>query len=230
MLAGPHTETSRGESKEVQDDWILNVTSVTPLFSKFSSGLGSFTSTTHLRIYSGGIDTSSYGADGSFALVWLSGEQNREGSPYIGETMVLFHSVPLMPPGVNNRKRHVGNDVVHVIFCENSNSDEYTRNNIISGEFCFVTIFVTPISSNNFARVTLKIREDLPEDIKGSLDYLSSCVIVPFEASAAYTRELAIRADIACRSLIQDRLGLVSNWQERLQQINNLDRYAIVGI
>jgi hypothetical protein len=234
MLAVPFAEQTKSEpalSTEVRDDWILSVTNVTPLFSKFTAGLGSFTSTTHLRIFSGGMDTSNYASDGQFALSWLSGEQVGGNSPYIGETMVLFHSVPHMPPGVNNRKRHVGNDVVHIIFYDNSSCsptiNQCDYNNIISGEFCFVTIFVTPVCGDKFAKVTLTIREDLSEEIKKSLDYLSSSVIIPFDASPVYTRELAIRADIACRSLIQDRLGLVSNWQERLQQIQSLHRYTM---
>jgi hypothetical protein len=234
MLAVPFAEQTRSEpalSTEVRDDWILSVTNVTPIFSKFSAGLGSFTSTTHLRIYSGGMDTSNYASDGNFALSWLSGEQLGANSPCIGETMVLFHSVPHMPPGVNNRKRHVGNDIVHIIFYDNSScsptASQCDYNNIISGEFCFVTIFVVPVCANQSAKVTLKIRDDLSEEIKKSLDYLSSSVIIPFDASPTYTRELAIRADVACRSLIQDRLGLVSNWQERLQQIKNLDRYTM---
>lgn len=234
MLAVPFAEQTKSEpalSTEVRDDWILSVTNVTPLFSKFTAGLGSFISTTHLRIFSGGMDTSNYTSDGNFALSWLSGEQLRENSPCIGETMVVFHSVPHMPPGVNNRKRHVGNDIVHIIFYDNSSCSPTVNhcdyNNIISGEFCFVTIFVVPVCANKFAKVTLKIKEDLSEKIKKSLDYLSSSVIIPFDASPVYTRELAIRADVACRSLIQDRLGLVSNWQERLQQIKNLDRYTM---
>jgi hypothetical protein len=37
---------------------------------------------------------------------------------------------------------------------------------------------------------------------------------------------IAIRADLACHSALQDKLGLFSNWQKRMQQIRSLEKYA----
>ncbi len=176
------------------------------------------------------MDTSDYASDGNFALSWieeLSVAEKAHGK-FIGKTMVLFHSVPLMPSGVNNRKRHVGNDVVHIVFCEDPsihiNGDEFGTQ-IISGEFCFVTIFVVPLCDNSMASVTLKLKEDLDDKLMDNLKHLVGSNLMPFEASPIYVRQLAMRADLACRSVLQDRLGLSSNWQERMQQIRNLKRY-----
>jgi len=229
MFAGPASDKRSTPDFDVKEDhWILNVKDATPLFSNFCSGLGTLASLKHLRIFSGGMDTSDYASDGKFALCWIRNPSER-CTNFIGKSMVLFHSVPLMPPGVNNRKRHVGNDVVHIVFCEDSLVNTHENDfgmQIISGEYCFVTIFVVPMCGNTIAKVILKLREDLDEKLKNNLTNLVGSSLMPFDASPIYVRQLAIRADLACRSVIQDRLGLVSNWQERLQQIRSLERYA----
>ena len=220
----------RKADTDIKDDsWILNVKHASPLFSKFSQGLGKMASLKHLRIFSGGMDTSDYASDGKFALCWIEHPSKLEGASLIGKTMVLFHSVPLMPSGVNNRKRHVGNDVVHIVFCEDASITTHGNDfgtQIISGEFCFATIFVIPMRDNSIVSVTLKLKEDLDEKLKENLTHLVGSAIMPFDASPIYVRQLAMRADLACRSVLQDRLGLFSNWQERILQIRSLKRYA----
>lgn len=231
-FAGPsdlnQTSPGSGDSEPKSDSWILNVTHASTLFSKFSAGLGTLTSLKHLRIFAGGMDTSDYASDGKFALSWIEKLSNTEDTNFIGKTMVLFHSVPLMPPGVNNRKRHVGNDVVHIIFCEDPSINFHGNNfgtQIISGEFCFVTIFVVPMCENSIVSVTLKLKDDLDEKVKDQLEHLVGSTVMPFDTSPTFVRQLAMRADLACRSVFQDRLGLFSNWQERMQQIHSLKRY-----
>jgi len=212
------------------DNWILNVKNSSPLFTNFCSGLGTLTSLKNLRIFSGGMDTSDYASDGKFALCWIESPSKMEPSIFVGKSMVLFHSVPLMPPGVNTRKRHVGNDFVHIVFCEESQlntSGNDVGMQIISGEFCFVTILIVPMcEKNNMASITLILKEDLDARVKRNLSHLTGSMVMPFSASSVYVRHLAIRADLACRSALQDTLGLFSNWQERMQQIRRLERYA----
>jgi|AntRauTorckE5430_2_1112549.scaffolds.fasta_scaffold03169_1 hypothetical protein len=211
------------------DNWILNVKHSSPLFINFCSGLGTLTSLKNLRIFSGGMDTSDYASDGKFALCWIEMPSEVEQSVFIGKSMVLFHSVPLMPPGINTRKRHVGNDFVHIVFCEESQLNTYGNDvgmQIISGEFCFVTILVVPMCENTLASITLILKEDLDARVKRNLSHITGKMVMPFSASSVYVRHIAIRADLACRSALQDRLGLFSNWQERMQQIRSLERYA----
>ena len=221
---------SERDSDSKVDLGLLSVENSSPLFSRFSSGLGSLTSLKHLRIFSGGMDTSDYASDGMFALCWIENlsDAEKEKNHFIGKTMVLFHSVPLMPPGLNTRKRHVGNDMVHIVFCEDPStniSEDDVGSQIISGEFCFVTIFVVPMCDNSLVSVTVKVKEDLDEKLKDNLQHLIGSSLMPFDASPGYVRQLAIRADLACRSVLQDRLVLFSNWQERMKQIRNLRRY-----
>jgi hypothetical protein len=220
----------KGKGKK-DEDRLLSATNSSPSFSQFCEGLGDLTPLLHLRHFSGGLDTSDYASDGNFALSWIS-QGSESAHDLIGKIMVLFHSVPLMPPGLNNRKRHVGNDVVHIVYVEDTevptfdNSDHFQYD--ISGEFCFVTIFVTPSKhSMDMVKVSVSIRDDLDEKIMRTLQHLAyTQILLPRAVAPFHVRQIAIRADLSCRSVMQDRLGLFSNWQERLQQIRALDRYV----
>jgi len=227
---GPGKEEWKGKGKDAE---ILSATLASPSFSKFCSGLGEIISLPHLRHFSGGLDTSDYASDGKFALSWLN-RGSGETCDLTGKSMVLFHSVPLMPPGLNNRKRHVGNDVVHIVYLEDpktsaQNVSDRLQSCDISGEFCFVTIFVTPsIHHADMMKVTTKIRKNLDKEVMTSLHHLSlTDALIPNAVAPFYVRQIAIRADLSCRSAIQDRLGLYSNWQERLRQIRELKRYVV---
>jgi hypothetical protein len=219
-----------------EEKHLLGISGASPLFLKFCQKLGSTVPTRHLRHFSGGLDTSQYAADGSFAMAWIDTESvmpmpggPRDKRKFVGKQMVLFHSIPLMPSGINNRKRHVGNDVVHIIFVEDDIESALhdEREVSISGEFCLVTIYVIPmLETNNMAKIILKTKKDLDATMMESLQHLVGSSIMPFSAAAFYVRQLAVRADLACRSILQDRLGMFSNWQERIRQIKDLERYA----
>ena len=218
-----------------EEKHLLGISGASPLFLKFCQKLGSIVPTRHLRHFSGGLDTSQYSADGNFAMAWVETESvvplpgGRDKRKFIGKRMVLFHSIPLMPSGINTRKRHVGNDVVHIIFVEDDIESALhdEREVSISGEFCLVTIYVIPmLETNHMAKIILKTKKDLDENMLESLQHLVGSSIMPFAAAAFYVRQLAVRADLACRSILQDRLGIFSNWQERIRQIKDLERYT----
>ena len=152
------------------------------------------------------------------------------------KTVVLFHAVTLMPPGIINRKRHVGNDVVHIVYVERRRSDllgpsgldansDSDNNVLISGDFGLITIFVIPFEQAETVKVTVKMRQGLDPVLSMTLSHLIGTLVVPKKIVASFVRQLAIRADLACRSQMQDRLGRVSNWEERLIQIQETKRY-----
>jgi len=216
------------KAKSKDTDKLLHTTNSSPSFSEFCNGLGDLIPLPHLRHFSGGLDSSDYASDGNFALSWTGNRSNNTHNR-IGKSMVLFHCVPLMPPGLNNRKRHVGNDVVHIVYIEDEEVPSFDSFQYdISGEFCFVIIFVTPSKHNvDMVKVSVTIRKDLDERIMRTLQHLASTqMLLPKAVAPFHVRQIAIRADLSCRSVMQDRLGLYSNWQERLQQIRELERYA----
>ena len=234
------------ENERTDESILLRATQGSPEFVRFSRGLGDMVMTRHLKYFSGGLDTSKYAADGTFALAWVGDSDECRGydGSVTAKTMVLFHSVPLMPPGTNNRKRHVGNDVVHIIFAEKDDEavdgfgrvgnnvdyeDEEDEKGNLGGEFGFIRIIVSPTANTHLTRVTVKAREDLDLETSTAVSHLLGTCIFPKEMAPKCVRQLAIRCDIACRSTkaMQDRLGPVSNYEERLHQIKRLSRQAL---
>ena len=173
FFAGSGSVKQSGSRVQSQENNILSATQASPEFISFSRGLGSMVMNCHLKYFSGGLDTSSFSADGMFTLVWISGNNNMlQGKQSFGtKTVVLFHAVTLMPPGIINRKRHVGNDVVHIVYVERRRSDllgpsgldansDSDNNVLISGDFGLITIFVIPFEQAETVKVTVKMRLD----------------------------------------------------------------------
>ena len=169
--------------------------------------------------FSGGLDTA-HGADGEFALVWTG-----------GGALVLFHTPLLMPQGLNNRKRHVGNDFVHVVFAEPG--VEYDVGTI-SGSFGLVTIIVTPYTTTTMCKVECNIVgprtgkgavkgvDERLSSLAATLAHLVGVTVLPWDLVPNAVRQLAIKADLACRVLFEDQMAGVSNWESRVIQIDRI--------
>ncbi|KAJ6240618.1 rho gtpase-activating protein [Anaeramoeba flamelloides] len=112
-----------------------------PLFEEFVNGLGWEVDLTKHRGYIGGLD--SYGkADGKTA-------------PYFAnyKTEVMFHVQTRMPnsksnPKQINKKRHVGNDIVHIVWSENQKQDYDPMT--ITSQFNFAHIVIYPLPNGLF--------------------------------------------------------------------------------
>lgn len=153
--------------------------------------------------------------------------------------------------GYNNRKRHVGNDAVQVIFSDEPFVLEGVEGSVggavgtgvgvgggagvekealrISGQFGFVTIVVVPILHSGCMLVQVLLRKGakgLSREELSCLQHLENRVIIPRGSAASYVRNLAIRADVACKCMKENVLGF-DNWSERLLQIRRLRRLAV---
>jgi hypothetical protein len=223
LFAAPLDPRTKDEEDEV--DYLLNVKAASPSFFKFTKGLGELVMTRHLKYFSAGFDTSGSNTDGEYALVWIE----HKDSDAVGSTVLtVFHGVPYMPLNVNNRKRHVGNDSVHVVYCEPASflheqlwtggMDEEMENILISGEFGFVTIFVIPVSKLS-CRVKVQLRPGLPESTRLQLHYLPGEDIMATDEAPTFVRRLANLADIACSVVMHEKLGPPTSWEIRLRQV-----------
>ncbi|KAK1733826.1 Rap/Ran-GAP superfamily protein [Skeletonema marinoi] len=152
-------------------DSFLKTKYASPDFWQFSKELGDFVPIRHLKYFSGGLDTSASRSDGMYAIVWFGnqGGSDELNFPTLVDSMVIFHTVTLMPNKETNRKRHVGNDVVHIVYGyePTANSDEAKEN-------------------------------------AGSS---------------------IMQADMICQSLLEDKLGLVLNIEDRSGRIHEMDRH-----
>ena len=206
----------------------LSGSSGSPQFLKFAEGLGKLVLTRHLKYFSGGLDSSGFDSDGKFALIFL------DNCDRPARNMVVFHSVPLMPEGANNRKKHVGNDNVHIVFVDPSfeldrllhGHEEFGKQESItvSGEFGFVIIFVVPLSAE-LTEVRVCLRDGLCENSKSRLSHFVGEHLLSSSAAPGFVRQIAIRADIVCRSITEEQFG-PPNWEERQRQISAMKRYV----
>ncbi|CAJ1936205.1 unnamed protein product [Cylindrotheca closterium] len=228
LYAGPLVEDTK---KNLDPEaFLISVRSSSPSFIRFTEGLGDLVPTRQLRYFSGGLDVSENESDGRYARVWI---RNEHSSISASKSIAVYHIVHLMPPGLNNRKRHVGNDNVLVIFLETDlavgfdvdYSEERLKESIVSGHFGFATIFVSLGSTTrNLAKVTVLIREGLQESLAANIAIFAGTNIIAAMHVAAYVRSLAIRIDVACRSVL-DNLSPPSNCSERYRMIKQLKRY-----
>jgi hypothetical protein len=220
-------DTSEGLLLEEE---VLSSTTGSPLFLSFVDGLGKLVLTRHLKYYSGGLDTSGSDSDGKFAVIWFDREDR------FARSMVVFHVVPLMPEGMNNRKRHVGNNNVHIVYVDPSYTldqnlfgggpNENKAFSIVSGEFGFVIILVEMLTRPELVRVRIHLRDGLSNDIESRLHHVVGDHLVSRASAPAVVRQLATRADVACRTITEDHFGK-QNWEERQSQIDAMKRYVV---
>lgn len=230
LLVAAEPTKGSGRNEGTIENMLLGATGASPEFFNFAEQLGKLVLTRHLKYFSGGLDSSGFDTDGKFAFVWMDTNKPDKRAT----TMVVFHSVAVMPPGVNTRKRHVGNDNVHIVFVENKSRfhelihDEGLEiKSLVSGSFGFVTIFVSTLSQDNLVRVSVRVREGLPGNAEAQLAHLVGDRILSKQASPDYVRRVAIIADMACRTIMEDQFGPL-NWEERRRQIREMHRYTLL--
>ena len=230
LFASDTYAKSMDASRQSLEDLLLSTTACSPKFLSFSEGLGKLVLTRHLKYFSGGLDTSGFDSDGKLSVVWIDRDD------CFARTMAVFHVVPLMPEGANIRKRHVGNDNVHIIFVEpgsmldkrlrRKSSNKNLTASVVSGQFGFVLIFVQTLTAQGLMKVTIRLREGLEDGIQSRLGPLVGDHIVSEAAAPAFVRQLATGADMSCRIIMQDHLGLL-NWEERQSQLSAMRRHTI---
>ena len=159
-----------------------------------------------------------------FASVWFgcNGGNCELNDHILVDSMVFFHTVTLMPPSITNRKRHVGNDVVHIVFGLSVNSLDVPN---ISGHFGFITIYVVPLVHVRMFKVSVHLKDGLEASICSVLDHLVGSWLIARRVGAHFVRNLAIKADIICQSMLEDKLGLVLNTEDRDGRIRDTLRH-----
>lgn len=167
----------KGDANISDKDKILMATQASTDFWLFAKELGDLVPVCHLKYFSGGLDTSVNSADGSFAIVWFeNNSSDDDNSPVAVDTMAIFHAVCLMPDGITNRKRHVGNDMVHVVYGVESLEIDH-ENLAISGQFGFVTIYITPFKNTDLVQISVHLKNGLDEPIRLALEHVVRKVV-----------------------------------------------------
>ncbi|XP_043071369.1 tuberin isoform X2 [Drosophila grimshawi] len=155
-----------------------------------------------------GLDKS--GADGKFAYIWKD-----------DILQVTFHVATLMPtnlqddPNCNEKKKHIGNDFVKIIY--NESGEEYNLTTI-SGHFNYACVIVEPLELNS-NRVYVKARSEISTFVCHPEPRIVSDRSAPLLA-----RQMALHANLASLvyQSVQTENPYASNWLERLRKLKRL--------
>src|SRR3989338_4974602 len=153
------------------------------LYEEFTNGLGWPVNLATHNGFIGGLDPLL--TTGTDAPYWASSTLE-----------VVFHVVTRMPTNDSDeqqihKKRHVGNDIVHIVWSEH---DREYRPWTISSQFNFVHIVVYPLDNGLF-RVQIFTKEDVSPVIGPLLDGM----VVEKRVLAPLVRQTAINANRAVR-------------------------------
>jgi len=209
-------------------DKFLMATQASTDFWQFAKELGDLVPVRHCKYFSGGLDTSESLSDGSFAFVWFGCQRGsyQLNDPILVDSMVVFHTVTLMPDRLTNRKRHVGNDVVHIVYGLDIDTLDVDHERMaISGHFGFVTIYVIPLVHVPLFKVSVHLKAGLDKSICSALDHLVGSWLISRRVGAHFVRNLAMQADVICQSMLEDKLGLVLNTEDRNGRIRDTERH-----
>lgn len=209
------------------DNFLMSTQASTD-FWEFAKELGELVPVRHCRYFSGGLDTSEGLSDGMFAFVWFGchGESSENNEPMLVDSMVFFHTVTLMPDRLTNRKRHVGNDVVHIVYGLDIDTLDVDHERLaISGHFGFITIYVISLVHVPLYKVSVHLKAGLDEHICSALDHLVGSWLISKKVGAHFVRNLAMQSDVICQAMIEDKLGLVLNTEDRNGRIRDTERH-----
>ncbi|KAL8750957.1 MAG: hypothetical protein Q9184_006231, partial [Pyrenodesmia sp. 2 TL-2023] len=213
--------------KEEQDILTTRVTS--DIFEKFLAGLGTKVELQGATFNTQGLDRTS-NTDGTHTYAWRD-----------RVTEIVYHVPAMMPtdeetdPQCTNKKRHVGNDFVNIIFNE---SGFPFRFGTFASAFNFVNIVITPEQ----VHVPLAPRpspDEAESEYSGYRDFFKVQVIwdpsfpetspaaIPKIVTAStlpgYVRQITLNASVFCFVWSNRGEGeYISSWRSRLREINRL--------
>lgn len=217
-----------GENQTQEIEILANVMGSSD-YTDFLSELGTLTKLKGATFNTQGLDRQ-YDTDGEYTFCWRD-----------RVTEMVFHVTTLMPtnlehdPQCNNKKQHIGNDFVNIIF---NNSGNPFRFDTFPSEFNYVNIVITPESRASFVatrlrsgshadsafyKVQVMSKQGFPE-----ISPAAEIKIVSLKALPDFIRLLALNASVF--SLVwNNRAGgeHVSSWRSRLREIVRLrDNYV----
>jgi len=134
---------------------------------------------------------------------------------------LMFHVVSLMPTKENDtqqihKKRHVGNDHVHIVYCKDK---KQYRPKTITSQFNDAHIVVYPLKSRNSYRIQIHKKDFMPP-----FGPLQDGMVVGRRLLGPLVRLTAYNASRARRSLQPHYMGPLATRQARIKDI--IERYT----
>jgi hypothetical protein len=196
-----------GEGQEQQNEILANSRG-SPMYREFTAALGWHVDILTHKGYVGALERD--GAVGATTLYWANSTSE-----------IVFHEVVAMPTSETDaqqihKKKHVGNDYVHIIWCEHLR--DYNPLTITSG-FNEAHIVVYPLPTGLF-RIAIHRNPQLPP-----FGPLQHGMVINKELLAPLVRQTAVNADYLASVMLKNEFG-VKPYLHRQRQINEIiDRY-----
>ncbi|KAF3920330.1 Tuberin [Dactylellina cionopaga] len=218
---------------QVEETEILSNVMGSSDYTDFVDKLGDLIALQGSTINTGGLDREQ-NLDGEFAFYWND-----------KITQIIFHVTTMMPtnrihdPRCTNKKRHIGNDFVNIIF---NNSGTTYKFDTIPAQFNFVNIVITPEAKTGFIATRLKNWDEADKlyykvqlMVKPGLPDISPAgggegKMVSGKHLSAFVRNLALNASVFAHVYNEGGNDFVSNWRHRLRGINKLREKLGVAI
>ncbi len=217
-----------GKNQKMEVEILSNIQGSSD-YTEFLSGLGKLTKLKGAKFNTQGLDRQ-FDTDGEYTFCWRD-----------RVTEIVFHVTTQMPTNLDqdpqcvNKKRHIGNDFVNIIF---NNSGNPFRFDTFPSDFNYVNIVITPESRESFVasrfmseertrsafyKVQVMSRPGFPE-----ISPAAETKIVSLTALPGFIRLLALNASVFSQVWANREGGEhVSSWRNRLREINRIrDRYG----
>lgn len=130
------SQNIKNQNEVLSTEW----KNVSPLFKEFLQGIGWNVDLRTHYFYDGGLDTVKY--------------SNGKSSIFYTDNLyeIMFHVSPLIPTDPNDsqqiyKKRHIGNDHIHIIWCEDDRDYDIS---LITSQFNQVHIVIYPLQTGLF--------------------------------------------------------------------------------
>lgn len=221
-----------GEGQTKESEILANVDGSAD-YTSFLAGLGNKVTLKGAKFNTQGLDRES-NMDGEFTYAWRD-----------RVTEIVFHVTTMMPtdmdhdPQCVNKKRHVGNDFVNVIFNKSNLPFDFDT---FPSQFNYVNIVITPEArvapleenlrerstdtdtQNRYYKVQTLSRADFP-----SISPAAESKLISAKALPTFIRLLALNASVFSLVWANREEGgeHVSSWRNRLREIVKLrEKYA----
>jgi len=195
------------KSGQTTEEQILSNVSGSQRYQKFLKSMGNLIRLKNCSksVYVGGLDRSQ-DLDGKWSIYFED-----------EVLQIMYHVITLMPnnsdglANFNNKKRHIGNDLVNIIYSE---SEQEFDQSTISGHFNYVNIIIHPLEQG-LCLLDCKAKKDLED-----FSLMVFPMVVSEENAPFIIRETALLAEVACRTLLKQ--SVLSNRHERAKQIHQI--------
>ncbi|KAF9005255.1 hypothetical protein BDQ17DRAFT_1541218 [Cyathus striatus] len=205
---------------QILESQILGNSYGSPAYTRFLEGIGRLINLHgQVDVYAGGLDPDE---DGEYAYAWWDD---------IGQ--ILYHTATMMPnspddPHLNNKKRHIGNDYVRIVW---NDSGRPYRFDTLNTQFQFVNIVIEPHSLGTISAFSNNLHENeyfkvTVQRAPGMTEFapVGHFKLISAENLPLLVRQLSLLADWFASIFSNTRndtarVEIKTNWQMRLEAI-----------